>query len=95
MDPQIKALYVGNRRCGPWPGGPDKRAFPLHLGQCIIDGNGTYGGMGMTRAGTQDPLCLGIQENGDLLELRELLPTLMCSTVLGIHFTSESEISLL
>lgn len=44
MDPQIKALYVGNRRCGPWPGSADKRAFPLHLCQCIIDENGAYGG---------------------------------------------------
>lgn len=96
MDPQIKALYIGNRRCGLWPGSADKRAFPLHLAQCIIDENGVYtGGMGMTGADFQDPLSLGIQENGDLLELWDLLPALTCSTALGIHSTSQAEISLM
>lgn len=43
----------------------------------------------MTRAGIQDPLCLDIQENGDLLELRELLLALMCYVAIGIPSTSE------
>lgn len=71
------------------------RAFPLHLGQCIIDENGAYRG-GWARPGQTFRIHFAcIQENGDLLELRGLLPAFMRSAALGPLFPSESEISLM
>lgn len=67
--------------------------FPYILANALLMKMGHIGGKSMTRAGIQDPLSLGIQKNGDLLELRELFPALVCSTALSIH--SPSEISLL